>query len=82
MYSGINVQVNAQVEVWDCDPLHDDECLDMIHDDDDVMMHAMMMNTLWCTLSYTYYDVQCHEAMMHTVVNNAMVNNTFMMTMI
>ena len=27
----------------------------------------------------SYYDVQCHEAMVHTVVNNAIVNNTFMM---
>ena len=27
----------------------------------------------------SYYDVQCHEAMVHTVVNNAVVKNTFMM---
>ena len=53
MYSGINVQVNVQVKVWNCDPLHDHEFLDMIHDDDDVMMHAMMMHSMMYIHSYT-----------------------------
>ena len=59
MNNGIKVQVNVQVEVWNCDPLYDDECLDMIHEDDDAMMHVshtlmmqymMLMHfyTLWC----------------------------------
>ena len=37
-------------------------------DDDEPLYHT----------NPSYYDVQCHEAM----VNNAVVNNTFMMTMI
>ena len=38
--------INVQVEVLNYDPLYEDECLDMIHEDDDVMIHDNALYTL------------------------------------
>ena len=61
----INVQVNVQVEAWN----------DMyaikwwytltFYDDNDMMLSHAVMNTLWCTLSYTCYDAMMWWCILH-----------------
>ena len=42
--------MNVQVEVWNYDPLYEDECIDMIHEDDDALydtnalLHFMILD--------------------------------------
>ena len=55
--SSINVQVNVQVEVWNYDPLYEVECLDMIHEDDDVMIHDDALYDTNALLHFMILDV-------------------------
>ena len=57
--------INVQVEVGNYDSLYVDECLDMIHEDDDVMIHGDALydtNALLRYLMYTLYwrYIPCH----------------------
>ena len=64
--SSINVQVNVQVEVWNYDPLYEDECLDMIHEHDDVMIHDDALYDTNALLHFMILDVHT-ILMIHTM---------------